>query len=128
MVFFFKQKTAYEMRISDWSSDVCSFRSKIENCRAAPTSGAGRLSSEENNRPPTSGWRILRSPAGPEGSRVNRPISDPKAAAPCWRPEGRSGMTHEETEASPKPLAPLADREPEDPPPSEWLLRRADNP
>src|SRR3546814_2861491 len=23
-VFFFKQKTAYEMRISDWSSDVCS--------------------------------------------------------------------------------------------------------
>src|SRR3546814_7070447 len=23
----FKQKTAYEMRISDWSSDVCSFRS-----------------------------------------------------------------------------------------------------
>src|SRR3546814_4844777 len=24
MVFFFKQKAAYEMRISDWSSDVCS--------------------------------------------------------------------------------------------------------
>src|SRR3546814_6811120 len=24
MCFFFKQKTAYEMRISDWSSDVCS--------------------------------------------------------------------------------------------------------
>src|SRR3546814_8001276 len=24
MVFFFKQKTAYERRISDWSSDVCS--------------------------------------------------------------------------------------------------------
>src|SRR3546814_11985205 len=24
IVFFFKQKTAYEMRISDWSSDVCS--------------------------------------------------------------------------------------------------------
>src|SRR3546814_12640960 len=37
VVFFFKQKTAYEMRISDWSSDVCSsdlqqvinFRSKL---------------------------------------------------------------------------------------------------
>src|SRR3546814_4861210 len=28
-VFFFKQKTAYEMRISDWSSDVCS--SDLEN-------------------------------------------------------------------------------------------------
>src|SRR3546814_4647694 len=24
LVFFFKQKTAYEMRISDWSSDACS--------------------------------------------------------------------------------------------------------
>src|SRR3546814_2241221 len=24
MLFFFKKKTAYEMRISDWSSDVCS--------------------------------------------------------------------------------------------------------
>src|SRR3546814_2238212 len=24
MLFFFKQKTAYELRISDWSSDVCS--------------------------------------------------------------------------------------------------------
>src|SRR3546814_4687086 len=30
-LFFFKQKTAYEMRISDWSSDVCS----AERCLAA---------------------------------------------------------------------------------------------
>src|SRR3546814_7343642 len=27
--FFFKQKTAYEMRISDWSSDVCSTEAKL---------------------------------------------------------------------------------------------------
>src|SRR3546814_5049544 len=32
-VFFFKQKTAYEMRISDWSSDVCS--SDLEERREA---------------------------------------------------------------------------------------------
>src|SRR3546814_5485270 len=32
--FFFKQKTAYEMRISDWSSDVCS--SDLVGSRAAP--------------------------------------------------------------------------------------------
>src|SRR3546814_14741242 len=32
--FFFKQKTAYEMRISDWSSDVCS--SDLWALRAAP--------------------------------------------------------------------------------------------
>src|SRR3546814_7881363 len=31
LVFFFKQKTAYEMRISDWSSDVCS--SDLRFCR-----------------------------------------------------------------------------------------------
>src|SRR3546814_5292005 len=33
--FFFKQKTAYEMRISDWSSDVCSsdlYRRKRYGC------------------------------------------------------------------------------------------------
>src|SRR3546814_13678985 len=42
-VFFFKQKTAYEMRISDWSSDVCSSDLHhcfgdhvIGNCKAAP--------------------------------------------------------------------------------------------
>src|SRR3546814_16303794 len=33
MFFFFKQKTAYEMRISDWSSDVCS--SDLAPCRRA---------------------------------------------------------------------------------------------
>src|SRR3546814_10323226 len=31
--FFFKQKTAYEMRISDWSSDVCSSDLIIGNYR-----------------------------------------------------------------------------------------------
>src|SRR3546814_1091987 len=44
--FFFKQKTAYEMRISDWSSDVCSSDLGNVDCRfaadehdAAPASG-----------------------------------------------------------------------------------------
>src|SRR3546814_20398206 len=32
-VFFFKQKTAYEMRISDWSSDVCSSDLLINDVR-----------------------------------------------------------------------------------------------
>src|SRR3546814_5773723 len=31
--FFFKQKTAYEMRISDWSSDVCSSDLFFEHAR-----------------------------------------------------------------------------------------------
>src|SRR3546814_13547903 len=33
-VFFFKQKTAYEMRISDWSSDVCSSDLAVERAEA----------------------------------------------------------------------------------------------
>src|SRR3546814_3706064 len=33
-LFFFKQKTAYEMRISDWSSDVCS--SDLQRTDAPP--------------------------------------------------------------------------------------------
>src|SRR3546814_2941430 len=31
-VFFCKQKTAYEMRISDWSSDVCSSDLSVVKC------------------------------------------------------------------------------------------------
>src|SRR3546814_3989584 len=31
--FFFKQKTAYEMRISDWSSDVCSSDLRVYRLR-----------------------------------------------------------------------------------------------
>src|SRR3546814_20908345 len=36
--FFFKQKTAYEMRISDWSSDVCSsdLKRKPAHCAGFP--------------------------------------------------------------------------------------------
>src|SRR3546814_6247284 len=33
MCFFFKQKTAYEMRISDWSSDVCSSDLLVDRLR-----------------------------------------------------------------------------------------------
>src|SRR3546814_8659126 len=34
LFFFFKQKTAYEMRISDWSSDVCSSDLSLVYARA----------------------------------------------------------------------------------------------
>src|SRR3546814_2256644 len=45
LCFFFKQKTAYEMRISDWSSDVCSsdlglvFAARLNT--ATPKAGIG---------------------------------------------------------------------------------------
>src|SRR3546814_11645468 len=42
-LFFFKQKTAYEMRISDWSSDVCSSDLSRPARRAWPDSRCCRL-------------------------------------------------------------------------------------
>src|SRR3546814_5189890 len=39
--FFFKQKTSYEMRISDWSSDVCS--SDLPRNKSGVTVGGGLL-------------------------------------------------------------------------------------
>src|SRR3546814_14275490 len=48
LFFFFKQKTAYEMRISDWSSDVCSSdlldeaRAELLQCRREALAGTPR--------------------------------------------------------------------------------------
>src|SRR3546814_1810941 len=65
--FFFNQKTAYEMRISDWSSDVCSSdlsgrtesarsAGRFEPYRRAPTSTLGR----SERRPECRGSESLR--------------------------------------------------------------------
>src|SRR3546814_3919543 len=43
--FFFKQKTAYEMRISDWSSDVCSSDLLLEDLHV--TGAVHRLHSQD---------------------------------------------------------------------------------
>src|SRR3546814_1293572 len=43
-VFFFKQKTAYEMRISDWSSDVCSSDLRAVAAASFMSSGMSRYS------------------------------------------------------------------------------------
>src|SRR3546814_4980911 len=53
--FFFKQKTAYEMRISDWSSDVCSsdldFQSRGQDFYAyGGTSGIGTDLNRNRNK------------------------------------------------------------------------------
>src|SRR3546814_9129737 len=52
--FFFKQKTAYERRISDWSSDVCSSDLVV---RAADSPAARRLKAPGvQERPGLSSW------------------------------------------------------------------------
>src|SRR3546814_15913792 len=51
--FFFKQKTAYEMRISDWSSDVCSsdLRGSDPVSETRKTAGGGSEGSGAAGRP-----------------------------------------------------------------------------
>src|SRR3546814_1912850 len=53
--FFFKQKTAYEMRISDWSSDVCSSDLRIglgrRQCLARHAALRHRLLHRLDDRP-----------------------------------------------------------------------------
>src|SRR3546814_14697648 len=49
MFFFFKQKTAYDMRISDWSADVCS--SDLQRSPRRRRGGDGRQAGPPRRRP-----------------------------------------------------------------------------
>src|SRR3546814_8186637 len=73
-VFFFKQKTAYEMRISDWSSDVCSsdLIAKILCDHIEPLAVVGEYLSSL-----------------PPGSGASRPAAEPEKAAMPERSEER---------------------------------------
>src|SRR3546814_3792420 len=69
LFFFFKQKTAYEMRISDWSSDVCSSDLDDEHHVAlgldgAEEAGVGALPVDDAVARPQ---RLLDAPADVEG-------------------------------------------------------------
>src|SRR3546814_19689206 len=49
--FFFKQKTAYEMRISDWSADVCSSDLRQARRERRAAAGAAGPASDRELRP-----------------------------------------------------------------------------
>src|SRR3546814_1205380 len=74
--FFFKQKTAYEMRISDWSSDVCSSdleqRPEAEAVRAAIVGDDGEFLDAVPQQAGDQMFRIARKPepAGHDGHPV----------------------------------------------------------
>src|SRR3546814_14547792 len=55
-VFFFKQKTAYEMRISDWSSDVCS--SDLERQRLERQQAVVLEAHLGRDPPPQAAWAL----------------------------------------------------------------------
>src|SRR3546814_19865098 len=71
--FFFKQKTAYEMRISDWSSDVCS----------SDLPRRGRAAAERNHLPQALLSDLRRSSVDEEFDPVEVHLSEPFASAPC---------------------------------------------
>src|SRR3546814_2240024 len=54
--FFFKQKTAYEMRISDWSSDVCSSDLSLRRARQWSLDNPTRRKTTSGMRKFLGGW------------------------------------------------------------------------
>src|SRR3546814_1163544 len=87
--FFFKQKTAYEMRISDWSSDVCS--SDLNGVEAG--TGESEVSMQRNQRVNVKAKVTARLPADQdeEGTAIaGRPLDE----QPYWPIErARVGKT-----------------------------------
>src|SRR3546814_10486867 len=85
VVFFFKQKTAYEMRISDWSSDVCSSdlgqeprrcrseigyraRRRIDRVAVEPCHRRGQQAAETRDAARRPGNDVIVEPGGGAGS------------------------------------------------------------
>src|SRR3546814_4796135 len=65
--FFFKPKTAYEMRISDWSSDVCSSDLGKHACGLCSEGGAMTKGRQDAGPLDSRSWlqAVRRPPAGP---------------------------------------------------------------
>src|SRR3546814_2438714 len=97
-IFFFKQKTAYEMRISDWSSDVCSSdliglepavtdAEQIAHCTPPPARAASPPSWPRNCCSTMSAmpnWRIEARLSAVRASAISRKLSvalDPKMSS-----------------------------------------------
>src|SRR3546814_5588971 len=78
MFFFFKQKTAYEMRISDWSSDVCSSDlSGMMQRRFLANMRATTPKSDQAVQPGPPPWSRKRGAPSPISMRWNsRPATD----------------------------------------------------
>src|SRR3546814_5468138 len=79
LFFFFKQKTAYEMRISDWSSDVCS----SDLCVLAACVEAGHGSVDGRGDAVAGGADRVARPGDVKGS--GRCLSVRNRSAGSWR-------------------------------------------
>src|SRR3546814_16962002 len=89
LLFFFKQKTAYEMRISDWSSDVCSSDlSRSASDRTSPNGRAGYPASP-SNYPSASSSSTCRCDGCPHRPQLPIPGGRP-APMPAYVPKAPS--------------------------------------
>src|SRR3546814_16572470 len=98
-VFFFRQKTAYEMRISDWSSDVCSSdlinsaTKGFVNCGTTPkgSSVASNAAPKSNTAPISSpgynqGVAYAAAPAAPRPTPVRASAAPTHGSMPIGSP------------------------------------------
>src|SRR3546814_13860188 len=105
--FFFKQKTAYEMRISDWSSDVCSsdlgpLRARRRTSRRIPSgSNASRTGRPAQSWPCRSTVRSCRRFATPPATRSEERRVGKECVSTCrsrWWPYHSKKKKHDNTE------------------------------
>src|SRR3546814_6440046 len=84
VLFLFKQKTAYEMRISDWSSDVCSSDFSYRPTRPAGTQP--RIKTAQSPSNPGAGFRVRRSGRAMRRHARPHPNLWPKIRQKCGTP------------------------------------------
>src|SRR3546814_2426459 len=80
LFFFFKQKTAYEMRISDWSSDVCS-SDLCDGARPLQRLQGGNCGNELHAVVGGRGVAARQFPLGRTGPEDSTPTAGPRIAA-----------------------------------------------
>src|SRR3546814_10105636 len=87
LLFFFKQKTAYEMRISDWSSYVCS-SDLVANHSTGASRSPHRIATKQP--PQTAVIQSMRAGRGRESGRGASSCISAQRPARCARPNASS--------------------------------------
>src|SRR3546814_4940430 len=92
LFFFFKQKTAYEMRISDWSSDVCS--SDLSARTRRPAAVARAIGTAAILRSAFEGWAHRNASSGALRIGHHTPIATSTSRSSRARRRGRRSEEH----------------------------------
>src|SRR3546814_15329958 len=122
LFFFFKQKTAYEMRISDWSSDVCSsdldrhLPSGVRGLQGRPGFRRRTDRLRRGPPPPHSGWHAAWPPEAPEGASLEPGRSPARRPLHLVATGPTAGLARPEAaEAPSKPLPLFRPKKPRGP-------------